>query len=181
MYYQALTQFGAEGAAEEGGLAVLGLDPLAFVLQLLTFVILFFVLKRFAMSKIVGLLEERQRTIDKGVDLGREMEAQKQHLDEKVKEILHEARLGADKIIAAGKQESAEIIKTAEATATHKADAMLADAEARISQDIERARRELEKEMVSLVREATEALIGEKLDAQKDASLIQQMLRKVRA
>jgi F-type H+-transporting ATPase subunit b len=174
-------QFGAAEEAAESGLAVLGINPLAFLLQLVTFLILFLLLKRFAFAKIVSLLEERRRTIDKGVDLGLAMEAQKQQLDKKVDEILHKARADADKIIAGGHHEAGVIIKEAEAAAARKTDAMLADAHAKIGEDIERARRELEKEMASLVAEATEAIIDEKLDARKDSDLISRALRKVKA
>lgn len=179
---QVFTQFAVteNATAEAGGLAVLGIDPVAFLLQLVTFVILFFILKRFAFTAIIKMLEERRRTIDKGVDLGREMEAQKQQLDERVNQAMHEARSEADKIIAAAHHESGVIIKQAEEAATRKTDTMLADAHAKIAEDIERARLGLEKDMRLLVAEATEAIIGEKLDAQKDASLMERMLRKVR-
>lgn len=179
---QFLTQFAAteSATAEAGGLTVLGINPVAFLLQLITFAILFFILKRFAFKTIIKMLEERRSTIDKGVDLGREMEAQKQQLDERINQAMHEARNEADKIIAAAHHESGVIIKQAEETATRKTDVMLVDAHAKIGEDIERARAGLEKDMRLLVAEATEAIIGEKLDAQKDASLMERALRKVR-
>lgn len=171
----------AEEAVEKGGLAVLGINPVALLLQFATFLLLFFLLKRFAFKTIIRTLEERRRTIDKGVDLGREMEAQKQRLDERINQALHEARAESDKIIAAAHHESGVIIKEAEETATRKTDAMLAEAHLKIEEDIERARLGLEKEMRVLVAEATEVIIGEKLDAQKDARLIERALREVEA
>jgi F-type H+-transporting ATPase subunit b len=177
-----LNRFAAtEEATPEGGLAVLGINPVAFMLQLITFLILFFILRKFAFNKIIKLLEERRLTIDKGVDLGREMTAQKQQLDERINQALHEARIESDKIIAAAHHESGVIIKQAEETATRKTDAMLSDAHAKIEDDIELAQTGLEKELRVLVAEATEAVIGEKLDAAKDAGLIERTLRKVRA
>jgi len=176
-----LTQFAAvEEAAQEGGLAVLGINPLALLLQLVTFVLLFFILKRFAFKAIIKMLEERRSTIDKGVDLGREMEVEKQQLDERVDKVLHQARADADKVIAASHQEAGGIIREAEAVSARKTDALLADAHAKIEEEIERARTGLEKEMLALVAEATEVLIGEKLDAKKDAGLIEQVLIKSR-
>lgn len=176
-----LQQFAAAEEKAEGGLAVLGINPLAFLLQLITFLILFLLLRRFAFDKIIAMLEERRRTIDRGVDLGIEMETQKKHLDKKVDEILHKARAEADKIIAGGHHEAGLIIKQAEEAAARKTDAMLADAHAKIGEDIERARRGLEKEMANLVAEATEVIISEKLDARKDSNLIQRALGKVKA
>ena len=176
-----LLQFAAEETAQKSGLAVLGIDPLAFLLQLVTFLLLFILLKRFAFKKIIGMLEERRRTIDKGVELGRKMETEQQELQLRVDQALHEARLEADKIITAGRQEAAIIIRQAEESALRRADTMLAEAKARIQEDIERARLGLRKETADLVAEAVEVIIEERLDAKKDAGLIERALRKARA
>lgn len=173
-----LTIFGATEEAE--GIAALGIDPLAILAQALTFLVLFWVIKKFALDKIVDTLEKRRNTIDDGVRLGREMEAEKERLDEKVEAALKKARVEADKIISEGHQEAGEIISRAEADASRKVDAMLLDAHTRIDEDITKARLGLEAEMRTLVAEATETIIEEKLDAKKDASLLDSALDKVR-
>lgn len=159
------------------GIAALGIDPIAILASAGTFLVLFFVIKYFALNKIVDTLEKRRKTIDDGVRLGREMEAEKQMLDDKVEAALRKARLEADKIIAAGHEQSTAIIKEAEVIATRKTDDILAEARNRIDEDIQKARRDLEKDMRSLVAEATEVIIGEKLDANKDATLLERALK----
>lgn len=167
-------------AAEPQGIAALGLDPLAILAQAVTFLVLFFLIKKFALSKIVKTLEDRRKTIDKGVLLGMEMEKEKTALDEKVEALLQQARADADKIIAGGQAEAGSIIKKAEDDAKRKADALMADAHNRIGEDIERAKTELKKDMVELVATATGALVREKVDARKDTQLIEKILEEVR-
>lgn len=174
-----LTNFGA--AEQPEGIAALGIDPLAILAQLVTFLVLFWIVKRFALDSIVNTLEKRRKTIDDGVRLGREMEAAKEQLDDKVAQVLKKARIDADEIIAEGHQKAGEIIKQAEGDATRKVDAMLSDAHAKIDEDIDRAKTELEQEMRELVAEATEVILGEKLNAQKDATLLTKAINKVRA
>jgi len=53
----------------------------------------------------------------------------------------------------------------------------VAEADSRIKQDTDRARRQLETELVGLVADATEAIIDEKIDARKDAGLIERALK----
>lgn len=166
---------------EPQGIAALGIDPLAILAQAVTFLVLFFVIKKFALDKIVATLETRRKTIDDGVRLGREMEAEKERLDEKVAEVLQKARTEADKVIVGGHEEATEIMKQAEASASQKVDAMLSDAHAKIDEDIENARVGLEQEMRILIAEATEAILEEKLDAKKDASLLSRALTRVRS
>lgn len=172
-----LTHFGA--TEEVSGIGALGIDPWAILAQTATFLILFFILKKFALDGIVKTLEKRRQTIDDGVRLGHEMEAEKNLLDEKVEALLRKARVNADEIIAGGQKEAGEIIKAAEEAAGRKVDAMLADAHGKIDQDIADARKGLEQEMRALVAEATEVIIEEKLDAKKDESLIKRAFAKV--
>ncbi len=167
----------AETSGEStGGIASLGVDLKALLLQAATFVIVFLLLKKFALDKIVAMLEKRHETIDQGVTLGLEMQKAKAELAAKAEKVLHDARLEADKIIAAGRQEVSVLLKEAEAAAARKTDAMLADAHTKIEEDMLKARKQLEKDMLTLVAEATEIVIGEKLDINKDTALIEKAL-----
>ncbi len=172
------TIFAASGA-EPQGIAALGIDPWAILAQAVTFLVLFWIVKKFALDKIVATIEERRKTIDKGVTLGLKMEQEKEQLDEKVEAMLRKARLEADKVISQSEKDAGGIIKEAEITANKKADALMAEAHNRIEDDMQRAKRELKQEMVELVSAATETIIEEKVDATKDAKLIGKALKEV--
>jgi F-type H+-transporting ATPase subunit b len=163
-------------AEEPQGIAALGLDPLAILAQAITFLAAFWVIKKFALGKIVATLEQRRKTIDNGVLLGQKMEAEKAKLSQHVAEVLKDARKEADKIIASANHEGADAIKAAQEKAAQKVDSMVADAHAKIAEDLKQARKDLEKEMLALVADATEVIIDEKLDAKKDNSLIARAL-----
>ncbi len=170
--------FSAE-QAEPGGIGALGVDLKGLLLQIVTFLVVFFLLKKFALDKIVATLEKRRQTIDDGVQLGQEMAAQKASLDAKVEKVLHKARLEADKIITAGHHEAGVLLKEAEEAARHKSEQMFADASRRIEEDLAGARRQLEKETLQLVAEATAAVLAEKLDGERDRQLIESAVKEV--
>lgn len=166
-----------EHASEEtAGIGALGLDPLAILAQSVTFLVLFWVVKKFALDKIVASLEERRKTIDKGVRLGLEMQSEKENLDAQVETALKQARLDSDALITKANQEAGKIIKQAEETARTRTESMLIDAQARIDDEVAKAKRGLEQEMVRLVADATEIIIREKLDAKKDNAFIERAL-----
>jgi F-type H+-transporting ATPase subunit b len=105
------------------------------------------------------------------------MRQKQAELDAKIEDALHKARLDADKIIADA-QEAAKLAGAdIEAKTQKKIQAMLAEADERIVQDTKRARKALEGELANLVAEATEAIIDEKVDAKKDAVLIDKALK----
>ncbi len=168
-----LSQFGAESS----GLGALGVDGQAFLIQLITFVLAYFVLRRFAFGPILKILRERRETIEKGVSLGEKMQKDQAKLAEEIEQKLTEARQAADTIIQDAQQAGRQSIREAEETARSKAESILDQAETRISQDTARARKQLEGELVGLIAEATEAILQEKVDSSKDKALISKFLK----
>ncbi len=161
------------------GIGALGIDPWAILAQGLTFLVLFYIVKKFALEKIVTKLQERHNKIDSGVRLGIKMEKEFEKLQRTIDQKLHEARLDADRVLDDANQESSQIIKAAEEKASHKVNQMLADAEAKIESDMERAQQQLRKELVELVADATEVVLEEKLDRAKDMKLIERAISEV--
>ncbi len=164
-------------AESSSGIGALGIDSKAFVIQLVTFVLAFWVLKRYAFGPIVKAMDQRRKTIESGVKLGEEMQKEKIKLEQQVEDSLHQARQQADEIITSAQESARQAIREAEDKARDKAAVILKEADDRIVQDSARARQALEAELAGLVGEATEAIIQEKLDAKKDAGLIERFLK----
>lgn len=169
-----LTQFGESSSS---GLGALGVDGKAFIIQLITFVLAFLVLKKWAFKPITKMLDERRKTIEAGVNLGEQMKKDQVALEAKVAQELAKARTEADGIIASAEETSRQTIRDAEGKAADKAAAIVREGEERAASEMTRARKKLETEIVGLVSDATEAIIGEKVDATKDAALIDRALK----
>ncbi|HXR49949.1 MAG TPA: F0F1 ATP synthase subunit B [Verrucomicrobiae bacterium] len=174
---QTLTFFGDSSS----GIGALGVDGKAFVIQLITFLLAYWVLQRYAFGPILKVMRERRETIESGVKLGEQMQKDKAALEAQVEETLHKAREQADGIITGAQDTARQTVREAEEKAREKAAGIVDAAEARIEQDTARARRQLEKEIVGLITDATEAIIEEKVDAKKDAELIDRALKERQA
>jgi F-type H+-transporting ATPase subunit b len=176
--FQFIQILGNTEAAEEsaGGIAALGIDPWAILAQAVTFLLLFFIIKKFALKPIVASLEERRKTIDQGVHLGYKMAEEQTKLEEKIESELHKTREKADQIVADAHKDAGDILRAAEDNASRKVDDMLVEAHARIEDDMKKAQEALRQDMLGLVADATEVIIGEKLDRKKDEELIHRAL-----
>ena len=172
-----VTQFGDSTS----GIGALGFDSKAFLIQLITFILAYLVLRRWAFGPIIKVLRERRETIENGVKLGDQLKQEEAALEAKVEKTLQETRQKADGIIADAQDNGRQRVKEAEDKAREKAAGVAAEAESRIAQDTARARKSLEKELVGLVSDATEAVVEEKIDAKKDAALIDRALKGKRA
>ena len=170
-----LTQFGE--ASSSSGLGALGIDGKAFLIQLVTFALVFLVLKKWAFKPITKILDDRRKTIEAGVNLGEEMKKEQAVMEAKVAEELTKARQEADNIVGSAEETSRQTIREAEAKAQEKAAVIVKEGEERAANEMTRARKKLEAEIVGLVSDATEAIIGEKVDATKDAALIDRALK----
>ncbi len=165
----------AEHKAEGG---ILGFSIGAFVIQLITFILVFALLKKFAFDKIVKMLDARHNTIDEGVRHGLEMQKEREKVAHETEKAVRDARHRADEIISDAHKEGRDMVRQAEKAAHQKSEALLADAEARVNEEASQAKRKLERDLVGLVSEATEAVVGEKVDASKDAELIDKALKR---
>lgn len=164
-------------ADSSSGIGALGFSGVDFLVQLITFLLAFLVLRRYAFKPIIKVMRERRETIDRGVNLGEQLEKEKEDLDSKVEELLAKARTEADQIISSAEEAARQTVRAAETTARDKADGIVSDAQTRIEQEAKRVRAKLEEEIVDLISDATEAIIEEKVDAKKDAQLINRVLK----
>lgn len=173
-----LQTFAATEAAETSeGIGALGLSPAAILSSAITFLVLFFVIKKFALDGIVANLEKREKDINRGLHLTAEMDKKSAELEMTVEKTLKAARADADAIIAEAKVETGKMIQEAEEKANSKADEILRAAEGKIERDIVEARQGLKAEMAGLITEATEAILNQKLDAAGDRKLVEDYLK----
>ncbi len=172
-----LTQLAATASEEPQGIAALGIEPLAILAQGITFITLFFLIKKFALGKIVNTLEQRRITIEESLDKAEELNKQNQEAEKRVNELLGQARKESEEIITKSREEAGAIVATAENNAETKAEKIIADGKLQIEAEVLKARAALKKETLGLVAQATAAVLEESVDAKKNEALITKALR----
>lgn len=167
----------AENAVEPSGIAVLGIDIKAILLQSGTILLLFLIVYKFASKKIVDTLEQRRVTINEGLKNAEKAAKSVEEGVIKQEELLGEARKEADKVIAQAHEEAGALLKESEDRSTAQTEKMITEAHSRIESDVKAAKEALKKEVLGLVAKATEVVIEEKIDAKKDAALLEKALK----
>lgn len=167
-----------EAAEAAGGIGALGLNWQAFLFQLITFVIVLLILRKFVFGKLVATLEARQKAVEDSLKHASETETKLKDAEKTISGMLAEARGEADALVAAGHKEAAQMVEAAEEKAAKRAEHIVSEAKASMDVELGKARDALKKETAKLVAAATEQIIGEKLDTTKDAKLIDAALTK---
>lgn len=165
-----------EGEESQSLLSALGIDWVLLLEQTLAFLILLFLLAKFVYPILIRAVDSRRDRIEAGLKEAKQAEEALANAEAKVSEMLAEARKEADEILARTNQEAASVVSDAEDKAKTRAEQIVADARQQLELDIAKAREALKKDTVELVALATERVVGEKLDAQKDAELLKKAL-----
>jgi F-type H+-transporting ATPase subunit b len=152
--------------SSSSGLGAFQLNLKDFIIQLVTFVLVFLILRKWVIPKLAETVESRRQAVEQSLANAKATE-----------EALAKARRQADDAIAEAKQAAAGAIADAEAAAAERASHIIKEAEVRLGEEREKLRQELRQELTTLVADATEKIIDEKLDAKRDMSLIERAIR----
>ncbi|MFZ1627002.1 MAG: F0F1 ATP synthase subunit B [Candidatus Moraniibacteriota bacterium] len=157
--------------------AKLGIDWKLLIAQAVNFVVLLWVLKRYAYQPILKALEARTKKIEQGL---KDAELSQEKLVSSVEE--------EKKLVAAAREEARDILLSAEASAKErdvrmleetkgKIDRMIADADMHLAEEKARLIREAKAELSELVITATGRVLGQAVNAKVDATIVQAALR----
>lgn len=167
-------------AETAGGIGALGINLQGFLFQLVTFVLVLLILRKFVYHRLVSTLEERRMAVEKSLDQAKETATELEQTREKIVAMLKQAQAEANDIIATGQKEATTTIEAAETKARKTAEHIIDEAHTQLTAETEKARQQLKKETAQLVALATERVIGQKLDAQTDRQLIEQAIHGVK-
>ncbi len=145
----------------------LGIDGKLLLAQVINFLILLFVLRRFAYRPILAFLESRTARIEQGIkdaDLAREKLLE---IEKKEQATLVSAQKEARDIITRAEEAAKKRSEAHEKSASEKAKKFLEDARAEIEEEKRKSLSEIQNEVASLIALSTEKVLREKADSEK--------------
>lgn len=170
------TQFAASNDSSSG-LGAFNLNVKDFVLQLVTFVLVLLILRKWVVPKLVETMDKRRETLEQSLVNARQTEEALAKAEARAEDILSQARAQADEALAEAKAAGVGAIAKAEEAAAQRANLIIKEAEGRLNDEREKLRQELRAELAELVADATEKIIHEKLDEKRDMSLIERAIK----
>lgn len=174
----------AEGAAEGGGglAATLGSvypNPAVIWPTWVAFLVLFFLLYKFAFPAIIGMLDARAERIRESLEKAEQTRIEAERLLEEYKQQLAEARGEAAKVIEQGRKVAEAMKEEIIAKANEEAAQIIAKAREAMEAERRAAVAELQGEVAQLTVAVAGKLIGQQLSAEDHARLIEQYVKEV--
>ncbi|MBI3342004.1 F0F1 ATP synthase subunit B [Candidatus Curtissbacteria bacterium] len=112
-----------------------GIEPTLLLAQIVNFLIILFVLKKFFYKPIVKMLDERRTTIGESLKNAEEIEAKLKSTEEKTASILKSAQDQSQKIIESAQDQATKIAENAQIEAKKSTEQTIADAIEQIQQE----------------------------------------------
>lgn len=155
-------------------------NPVAKVVTvIICFLLVYWILQKYAFGPILGAIDERREQINadlkKAEEERQQAQSERDQLEERLRNIEDEARERMQEAINDGKRIAEEVREQAR----QQAEGMIEKAKQNIEYETHKAREELKQDVVKLTIQATEHLLHERLDDNKQRELIGDFLNRI--
>lgn len=159
----------------------LGINYGFLIVQVVNFLLMFVILRKWAFVPIMNILEQRREAVAKGLEDARIAQEARENAEKEAEKIMADARAEAAAeardVTQRAEEQAKEIVKAAEVKAGKAREEALAEVE----QDRVRLLGDVRGQVAALSVAAAQKLIGEALDAKKQRSLIDEFFSGVKA
>ncbi|MDZ7765289.1 MAG: F0F1 ATP synthase subunit B [Melioribacteraceae bacterium] len=173
MHYSVL----AFASGEAGG--PLDVNPGLIIWTTVTFILLLFLLKKFAWKPILNSLNDRELFIKDSLQKAENAQKEAEALLKKNEENLGKAEEEAQKVINQGREYSENLKSQMLDEAKQEAKKMIDDASAQIEQKNKEAFNNLKAEIAEIAVNAAEKIIRENLDQEKQKQLVEKYIKDI--
>ena len=156
-------------------------DPGLVIWSTVTFLILFFLLSKFAWKPIVKALDERERSIEDALAKAEMAKAEMAKLISENEDLLKEARLERDSILKEAKEIKDQIVNDAKDLAKSEGAKLIEKAKIEITNQKLAAMAEIKNQVSSLSIEIAEKVLRKQFEDQgKQQALVNDLLKEVK-
>jgi F-type H+-transporting ATPase subunit b len=158
---------------------IFGLNGILIIAQIVNFLVILYILKRFLYKPLFSVLEKRQQLAKEAVEKADESSKALEDAQEKEKEIIRKAQETAAQIIADAKEQSADMIKKAEENTKKQTDKMLADAKTQIEQETQHAQSQLNKYVAKLSVDLLKKSLANVFTEKEQSEIIERAVKEI--
>lgn len=157
-----------------------GFDPVMLVAQIINFLIIFYLLKRFMYKPVLEMLKKREDSIAKGIKQADEARATLERTLEQERKILTKASDEGKKILEEAKNQAKQVAIEIEENTKKQTEKMIQEAKQQIEQDSKEIEKRLsEKVSVLALNMLTKSLEGT-IGAKEQKQIITKTLKNIK-
>ena len=158
---------------------LIAVTPGLYIWTIITFLLLFYVLAKFAWKPLLSMLEQRENLIKDSLENAEKAREELDKLNAESEAIISKARSEAQSILSEGKAAADKIKEDTITKAKDEANKIREDAQHQIQVEKDKAISDIRKEVVDISISVAEKLINKNISEQDNNTLIEESLKKI--
>lgn len=152
---------------------------LTLVMQAIAFAAFIWFTARFVWPPLMRAIDARQKQIADGLAAGEQGRQSLAGAERRINDLVGEAKAQASEIVAQGEKFRVETVEAAKREAKMEAERIMAAAKAEITQEVTRAKEQLRDQVAALAVQGAEKILQREVDAKAHADLIAAIRREI--
>jgi F-type H+-transporting ATPase subunit b len=156
-------------------------DPGLYIWTIATFLILLWLLAKFAWRPLLAALEQRQETIRKSLDDAQQAKQDLERLNAESRKILAEARVQAEHILSQTRTDASRLRDELKEKAQSEAAGVIRNAERQIEMETQRALQQIRNEAVDISVAIASKVLERNVTKEDNERLIEETFKQIEA
>ena len=156
-------------------------DPGLYIWTIATFLILLWLLAKFAWRPLLAALEQRQDTIRKSLDDAQQAKQELERLNAESRKILNEARVQAEQILSLTRTDASRLRDELKQKAQSEAAGVMKNAERQIEMETARAIQQIRNEAVDISIAIASKVLERNVTREDNERLIEETFKQIEA
>lgn len=157
-----------------------GVDPMLFGAQIVNFLIILYLLKRFAYKPIFKILEDRKKTIEEGITNAQESAKSLDRALEKEKDILKKAQQQGKIILEDSQKQAESFLALSQENAKKQVEKMITDAKKEIDRQTTETRKQLAAETTTIAISIVEKALSGFFDDKEQTKVLEKVVKQLK-
>lgn len=157
-----------------------GVNPVLLLAQVVNFLILLFILKKFLYKPILRILEERKKKIEESLKNTEEIERRLLQVAEEEEKRIQKASLEAEKIIKEARLAAVQIIEDGKEKAEQLSQRILKEGQVQLQLEKERLQQETRSELAVILSLALQKVTGKLFTRKDQKQMIEETVKHIR-
>ncbi len=157
-----------------------GINPVLIIAQVVNFLIILYVLKRFLYKPVLEVIKKREKSIKEGLKQAEEARVLMEKTAAREREVMKKAQEESRKLLEETKRQRDEIFKATEVAAQKRATQILDEAKKQITFETAKVQKELSMKVSGLAVEFLQKSIGDLFGEEEQEIVIKNAITKIK-
>lgn len=160
-------------------LQTFGLNPYLTIAQIVNFLILLYILKKYLYPPLFKVFKKREELVKESIEKAEQSEKALENAKEQEKTVIRKAKITADEIIKEAKEQASDILKQTETATKEQTDKMIKDAKVQIELETAEAQEQLNEYVLKLSLDILKKSLSNVITEKEQSEIVEKAMKEM--